>query len=206
MTETKPLKFSHTTALRSVEVTAVIVNADVPGDTGYEDFREKVGEVAVRIPAARATALAELLADGLIQASPVTQSKTPHIGFRFKRIRLTDAGKAALYPDGETAKTLAALEKFGLPKHPTATDVVDALARQASALVLDGPETDINKLVSGIGEVITPERFAILHVRAYTRLLDTFMVKLTDENPELAASLRSAFNDQQAAREAAGEG
>jgi hypothetical protein len=151
--------------------------------------------VVVRIPAARATALAELLADGLIQASPVTQSRTPHIGFRFKRIRLTDAGKATLYPDGETAKTLDALAEFGLPKHPTATNVVDALANQARALVLGGP-----------AEVIEPERFAILHVRAYTRLLDTFMVKLTDENPELAASLRSAFNDQQAAREAAGEG
>ena len=188
--EAQATTFAREQALHAVQTGEVVLDVDA------EQFHEKVGDAATPMLDPYQAALTQLLKDGLVAESPFTRPRTAGIPFRYRRILITQDGVAVLNPGGETAKTIEALREFDLPKHPTATDIVDALGRQAYDLVIS----------SGPGEVIAPHRFAILHVRAYTRLLDDFMTRLTDENPDLAASLRSAFAQQQDARVAAGEG
>lgn len=182
-------------ALRSVDATDVIFKIGSGADP-YEFF-EKVGEHAVAVPQPRATYLAELLNEGLIKT---VGSATKSIGIRFvyKRVELTEDGTAELYPaevnDLDSA-TYTALREFGLPRRfPNATDVVEALGRQASALVLD----------PGQNEVLDLDEFTMRYARTFARLLDTFTAHLSATNPALLKRLRIEFADQQDARAAAG--
>jgi len=196
---TKPLTPSQVAAgrefaLRSVDVTDVILKVGTGADP-YEFF-EKVGEQAVAVPQPRATYLAELLNEGLIKTGMSHRSVGIH--FAYKHVALTDDGTAELYPaevnDLDSA-TYTKLREFGLPRRfPNATDVVEALGRQASALVLD----------PGQNEVLDLDEFTMRYARTFARLLDTFTAHLSATNPALLKRLRIEFADQQDARAAAG--